>query len=454
MITYSIIQKSQFEGALRIDAEYYQPEYLELEKALEKFGNKLKIFRELLKVENSLTGGATPLGAEYPKEGIKFLRVQNIMPGYLDFSDIVYIGKEIHEGQLNRSKLIDGDVLLTITGVSYGKSAVFNSEFGESNINQHSVRMHFKKEILPEFIAAYLNSKYGRFQSDRKITGNTRPALAYEEIRQYKIPLLKIEQQDAIKNLYDKSLELREKSDNFYLQAENLLLEELDLKDFKLDEQSFYVVNFFDAESTNRIDAEYFQPKYNELIAKIKRSRLLGELVSFKKGVEVGSEQYQEKGRPFFRVSNISKFGLKNADKYLSKEIYENLKDNYQLEQEDILLTKDATPGVAYYAKEQINGIIASGILRLRLKEKVEPEYLTLVINSIIGQMQMKRDIGGSVIIHWRPEQIKNILIPILSKPTQQKIADLVQKSHQARKKAKQLLEQAKTKVEELIENN
>ncbi len=34
----------------------------------------------------------------------------------------------------------------------------------------------------------------------------------------------------------------------------------------------------------------------------------------------------------------------------------------------------------------------------------------------------------------------------------QQKIADFVQKSHEARKKAKELLEKAKEKVEELIE--
>ena len=67
--------------------------------------------------------------------------------------------------------------------------------------------------------------------------------------------------------------------------------------------------------------------------------------------------------------------------------------------------------------------------------------------------MQAERDAGGSVIAHWKPEQIKNILIPILSKQTQKKIADLVQKSHEARKKAKELLEEAKQKVENLIEN-
>ncbi|MCK4325173.1 restriction endonuclease subunit S, partial [bacterium] len=66
-------------------------------------------------------------------------------------------------------------------------------------------------------------------------------------------------------------------------------------------------------------------------------------------------------------------------------------------------------------------------------------------------QYQMERDTGGSVIIHWRPEQIKNICIPIIEKPSRQKIADLVLRSHEARKNAKQLLNEAKDKVEKMI---
>ncbi|MEK6897659.1 MAG: hypothetical protein AABW93_03960, partial [Nanoarchaeota archaeon] len=40
MIIHSIIKKSQLEGALRLDAEYYQPEYLELEKKFTKLETK------------------------------------------------------------------------------------------------------------------------------------------------------------------------------------------------------------------------------------------------------------------------------------------------------------------------------------------------------------------------------------------------------------------------------
>jgi len=102
--------------------------------------------------------------------------------------------------------------------------------------------------------------------------------------------------------------------------------------------------------------------------------------------------------------------------------------------------------------KETLEGIIAGGILRLELKEDIEAEYLALCINTIIGQMQIERDAGGSVIAHWKTDQIEKLQITILSKPIQKKIADLVIQSHQARKKGKNLLEKAKREVERFIE--
>jgi hypothetical protein len=66
--------------------------------------------------------------------------------------------------------------------------------------------------------------------------------------------------------------------------------------------------------------------------------------------------------------------------------------------------------------------------------------------------MQIERDAGGSIIAHWKPEQIKKLQIPILPDKTHQKIANLVRQSHEARRKAKELLEKAKKGVEDLIE--
>ena len=64
----------------------------------------------------------------------------------------------------------------------------------------------------------------------------------------------------------------------------------------------------------------------------------------------------------------------------------------------------------------------------------------------------MIRESRGSVQARLNQETLKEIVIPILPKPTQEKIADLVHQSHQARKKSKELLEKAKREVEEFIE--
>lgn len=457
MITFSIIQKSQLEGALRIDAEYYQPDYLELDRELQKHRDHLKTFGELLEKGNSLTGGATPLGANYPDTGVRFLRVQNIMSGYFDFSDIVFIDEKVSNGSLKRSRLMDDDVLLTITGVSYGKANVYKKIFGEANINQHSVRMHFISRLIPEYVSTFLNSKYGHFQSDRKITGNSRPALAYEEIRNYKIPVVSIGNQKLIKDLCELSLREENDSIKLYRQAEEMLLEELGLKNAVFEDDLSYIVNFSDIKVANRMDAEYFQPKYQKLIEKIKNqnAKILEELVLMRKGFEPGSEAYQEEGKLFIRVSSISKLGIEEKDqKYLSEELYQKLKKDYEPKLGDILLTKDATPGIAYVIKEPLDGIISGGILDLKVKDNIESEYLALCINSIVGQWQAQRDAGGSIISHWKPEQVKNLLIPILPAKKQKEIAELVRRSHEARKKSKELLEQAKRKVEEMIECN
>jgi len=73
MITYSIIKKSRLEGALRLDAEYYQPEFLNLENNLEKISS------QKLKVMADINGGKRlPLGENFSEEGIPYLRVVDI----------------------------------------------------------------------------------------------------------------------------------------------------------------------------------------------------------------------------------------------------------------------------------------------------------------------------------------------------------------------------------------
>ena len=71
MLSPSIILKSQLEGAKRLDAEYYQPEYLNFDNLINRF-KKFKI-SEIADV----VYGTTPEGANFVDSGVPFIRSQN-----------------------------------------------------------------------------------------------------------------------------------------------------------------------------------------------------------------------------------------------------------------------------------------------------------------------------------------------------------------------------------------
>ncbi len=458
-MTFSIIQKSQLEGAKRLDAEYYQPEYLENDKKILKFKN------DHIGNFASVVYGTTPSGASFLEEGVPFVRSQNFNSSMVDEPNLVFCSEEFHKRN-KKSEIKRGDILFAAVGATIGDLAIVQDSILKGNINQNIARVRINVEnINPYFVWIFFNSQIGQLEIERLITGNAQPYLNSEQIKLFKVPI--IDEQIIFKKYYLSIRSFLDEAETIYFQAENLLLEELKIKDLNLSEEIGFVVNLSEVKEIGRCDAEYFQPKYKKLVEHIKNNCngvLLGDLVTMKKGIEPGAEEYQEPPsaeatedtgvKQFIRVSSLSKFGVNDSDqKYLSEELYQKLKDDFEPKKGEILLTKDASPGIAYVLKEDIKGIVAGGILRLKLKNKeVEDEYLTLCINSVVGQMQAERDAGGSVIAHWKPEQIKNILTPILPKPVQQKIADLIRQSHESRKKAKELLEEAKRKVEELIE--
>ena len=296
---------------------------------------------------------------------------------------------------------------------------------------------------------------YGKTSIERGKYGSAQPEVAPYFLYQIPMPIWG-NLPSVIEKTYLQSKELTELSETRYLEAQDRLLEELGLKDWQPGHQLTFVKNFSDTQRAERIDADYFQPKYDEIVDAIKSYSgdwdILGNLATLKKCVEVGSKEYLEAGIPFVRVSNLSPFEI-TQEKYISEELYAEITE-HQPKQGEILLSKDATPGIAHYLRGTPEKMIpAGGILRLKSKtDKIGNEYLTLVLNSILTQEQINQDVGGSVILHWRPDQVAGTVIPILEKEKQTEIEQKVIESFNLRKRAKELLEYAKRAVEIAIE--
>lgn len=204
--------------------------------------------------------------------------------------------------------------------------------------------------------------------------------------------------------------------------------------------------------SSGRLDAEYYQPKYDYLFSYLSEfaTSTIGELTEIRKSIEPGSDAYQETGVPFIRVSDLSKFGLSDTTIHLNEEDYH---DVIRPHKDTILLSKDGSVGIAYKIDEPLDVITSGAILHLSLKSTdVLPDYLTLVLNSPIVHLQAERDAGGSIIQHWKPSEIENVVIPILPMQIQQEIANKIRSSFKLRKESKYLLDEAKRMVEMAIE--
>jgi len=277
----------------------------------------------------------------------------------------------------------------------------------------------------------------------------------------------KINNQEVSKAVKTALQELRN-SKTLYSQAEDLLLEKLGLKDYKPMEELSYIVNLSDIKSAHRTDAEYFQPKYERLVGKItnktsKSSAVapLSELVSIRRGDFISPDSYVEKaGRAYIRIKELPMKGDINFDDITF--IDDNLsgeKLGGLLEGDFVFAGIGATLGkTARIPKELEGSFYSNNTARFRLKKKyrheIDTHYLQVVLQSVVCQMQFEQRQAPTAQAKIADEELKTVLIPVLPKHTQEQIAYFIHRSHEAHKKAKELLDKAKREVEESIERN
>ncbi len=446
------VSLSKLERTFRIDSEFFLKNYLVVENIL-RIKNSIPI-TELLNISD---GNHMKISDDFVENGVPYYRGQDVSSFFIEQANPIHITKKAFDlPVMKRSYLKQNDILLSIVG-TIGKLSLVK----ENNQATCSCKLAILRPKIKEsnYISIFLNSKYGNSQIERFTRGAVQQGLLLEDMNQLLIPNFSIDIQKAINELIESSYQKLEKSKTLYKQAEELLLKELDLLDFKPSEQNIAIKSFKESFlSTGRLDSEYYQPKYDELIIHIQKTKFdkLDNIVKIKKSIEPGSEAYQDDGIPFVRVSNVTKFGITDTEIHLSKNILkeEDLKKLYPTK-DTILLSKDGTVGIAYKIKNELEMITSSALLHLAIKrDDVMPEYLTLVLNSVIVQLQAQRDAGGSIIQHWKPSEIGEILIPIIDISIQTQIEEKIKQSFELKVESKRLLDLAKRAVEVAIEKD
>jgi|GEM_PF-3993194 len=108
----SYIKYTDVLEARRYDAEFFKPEYLQIEGKLNRENKTLKNFEVKIFHPNEIK-------REYVEEnGILFVRTQNVRPLSFDLTNEVHISKE-DALKLKKNKISKEDVLMTRTGANF-----------------------------------------------------------------------------------------------------------------------------------------------------------------------------------------------------------------------------------------------------------------------------------------------------------------------------------------------
>lgn len=155
-------------------------------------------------ITSKIGSGSTPTGGAnvYVKEGVKFIRSQNVYFEGLDLKDVAYISPEINE-QMKGTQVQKDDILFNITGGSIGRCCCVDETLGNANVNQHVCIVRPTK-IKTKYLNYYLQSDCGQIQVILLETGGNREGLSANAFKDFAIVFPPLSDQQTIADYLDK----------------------------------------------------------------------------------------------------------------------------------------------------------------------------------------------------------------------------------------------------------
>lgn len=431
---------------MRYEAEYFLKEYTLLEKKLSTYPTIKTISKQI----NCGPFGSNLLDTEYVDDGVLVVRPFNIKQIKIENENLVYI---------KNSTVTRNNLKL------YAKNTVLFSRVGDikvglltketATISPNIIALSIDDKITAYNIALFFNTKYGYKQIERHLKIAAQPTISTEIIENLKIPLYSYGFSNKLYLLVEQSFNYENQSQTLYTQATDLLEETLGLKNWQPSQENINVQRFSNSfAATGRLDAEYYQPMFEELeriITKNNFYRLADLVENISTGFPYDSSKFLEEGIKLIRINNITQQGLNLDNAACLTEYDAGLSPKDKIKKNDIVISMSGTIGLSCCVKEEVNAYINQRIMKFSAVN-YNPDVLVLIINSIVGKTQLERVGTGGVQTNLSNTDILNIKIPEISNSKQTEIANLINTSYNLKAQSTQLLDKAKRAVEIAIE--
>lgn len=446
---YSIVNYSQIDKSLfRLEAEFYNSN--SLLNAYCFSGEEIIDFVQY--------GTSKELNEE--KRGFPTLRL-NEFDSFFIKSPQKYCD-QIDDDTFQSLVLKKGDVLICRTNGNpklVGKSAIVPEDSNYA-FASYLFRIRPKKgKLLPTTLVTYLNSSIGRSEIEKHLMVSNQANFSPAKFMEILIPQFGMGIQSIIDKSIWKSFSKYSKSKQIYAQAQTLLLSELGFSDWQPKHQLTFTKSFSDMEQAGRIDAEFYQPKYDDVVDTVKGYSggwdNLGNLSKIKRGSLIKDSFYnQEEGNPYIRGADFSG-GWLSDDKlvFINPKFHQT--SETRVYENDIVFSLIGSVGeTAFVTSEFTGAYISNNTGKIECESSVFSVFLHTLLTSIIGKMYFGKYKTQTAQPKISDKDLHHFVIPLFSEEKQIQIEQTVVESFRLRKQSKHLLECAKRAVEIAIEQD
>ena len=433
----------------RLDSDFYSISRKDFDES--------KDFKNLVDFTDFIKKGIFDISpSNYVQESwVSFIRSWDLKDSFVWWEWVIQINKKSHLQEI-KTELEIGDMLISKVWTIW--DVALNLDYEKLNFSQNVIWIKVKSEYkkISGYLMAFLNSKPWRGQIERKISWQVQFKITLEDIRTLKIALPTPTFQSRIAELVQEAHLQRKLSKSLYAEAEQILLTELGLIDWTPTEVGIAEKMSEEVRLFGRCDAEFFQPKYDEIIEKIKIYRwwydTIENLISiaWKQMKIEDDKEYQ-----YCELADIdpSLWIVRNFTKILWTDLPSRAR--MKIEKWDVVVSSVAgsCEKIALIQSEDTNLVASTGFFVLK-PMRFNTETNLILMKSFFMKMFLERSARGMILSATNQEDFKNIIIPDIPPNIQSLISEKITTSHTARDKSKTLLERAKRAVEIFIEED
>lgn len=432
----------------RFDAEYYKKQFIENENQINHKGFIL------LDGISKVTDGEHGIPRLDESSGIVYLSGNNVLENEINWDDVRYCTQELHSKNA-RSALQKGNVLISIVG-TIGKAAmVERNVLGNTDRNVATIK-EINAGYRPAYISTFLNSKFGYLQTTRFCTGNVQPLLNLLQVKNIKIADCIESFQMEIESLVKQAHVGFGHAKELYSAAEKIMLSSLGLGNWqprnRHDSIKYFSQSFI---ASGRLDAEYYQPKYDAWAERIKQCPAgfdeLGATCQIK---EANFSPDDAQTYRYIELSDIGSHGnITGATEDIGAALPTRARRRVAIGDVVVSSIEGSLQSVALVTDDYDNALCSTGFYVVR-SDTINAETLLVLFKSEAYQNLFKQACTGTILTAMPKEFFGRIPVPVIDVHVQQTIAEKVQASFAARRQSQQLLELAKQTVERAIESS